>query len=278
MTTIAGALIVGPAISMASPAPELRAPNPPEDSVSWGDTSTGRLLHGVRLRESEALGILPVQKMRNYRYGTRELVGMLEHAATTLHDATGTRMWVGHLSRRGGGNIRHSVSHNSGRDADIAFAYRDKRGKPVDPRWLIPVYRSGRARQAGVYFDAPRSWQIIKALIAYEGAQVQYLFVSRAIEGRVLRHARRIGEPWVVRAVAARIMVQPGGRAGPHHDHIHLRLYCSRDDVAAGCVNTGRRHPWAKMYYAERARYLREQYLKKRARRRARAARRKRRR
>ncbi|MEQ9321981.1 MAG: HEAT repeat domain-containing protein, partial [Polyangiaceae bacterium] len=40
-----------------------------------------------------------------------------------------------------------------------------------------------------------------------------------------------------------------------HHDHIHLRLHCSRDDVLAGCLDTGREHPHASGYRRDRARF-----------------------
>ncbi|HHH27749.1 MAG TPA: hypothetical protein ENK57_05305, partial [Polyangiaceae bacterium] len=75
-------------------------PHEAPHSVSVGDTSDGRLVHAARLDESAALGILPKQKVRGYRWGTTELVGALEHAAAELHRQTGTRLWVGHLSRR----------------------------------------------------------------------------------------------------------------------------------------------------------------------------------
>src|SRR5687768_14894673 len=106
--------------------------DPPGKSISVGDTSHGYLVHGVRLEESDALGILPAVRNREVRYGTEELVGLLGHAAQVLHAETGTRMWVGNLSHRGGGDIPFSVSHNSGRDADVAFAYLDGQGEPHD--------------------------------------------------------------------------------------------------------------------------------------------------
>jgi penicillin-insensitive murein endopeptidase len=251
---IAGALLISHSTSAAaSPPPGEQLPEPA--SLSFGDVTSGSLKHGKRLTASKALRILPRQRWRGYRYGTDELVALLEHAASTLHEATGTRLGVGNLSRKGGGNIRQSVSHNSGRDADIAFAYRDARGKPVDPGRLLPVRRDGSTWRRGVSFDEKRTWIIVKALLTFDGAQIQYLFVSRSIENRLLRHAKRIGEPWLLRYRARAILTQPGGRAGPHNDHLHLRLYCSRDDVLAGCENTGRRHPWARTFWRARAIY-----------------------
>lgn len=263
---VAGDVEVGTAVapldarSAASPtaAPPPSFPFLPGEapgSVSLGDTSTGRLAHAVHLDESEALAILPKQKIRGYRWGTSELVGALSHAAGELHRQTGTQLWVGHLSRRNGGDLPYSVSHNAGRDADIAFCYQDAEGNPVEPDDLIGVMGDGHTVRRGLYFDVGRTWRVIKALITYEGAQIQYLFMSRALEGKLLLHAKARGEPTAIRARAETLIHQPGRGAARHHDHIHLRLYCSREDVLAGCRNTGREHRFAELYRRDRARF-----------------------
>ena len=202
---------------------------------SIGDTSTGQLLDGVRLEESDALGILPRQRARDLVYGTAEMVALLQHAAAQLHQATGTRLWVGHLSRQGGGDIGFSVSHNSGRDADIAFCYQDRDGEPVDPTELIAIAEEGHAAKHNWRFDAARMWHIIKSLITFPGAEVEHLFMSNSLEGLVIQHAQQRGEDWQLVDRAAKIIRGAGRRAAPHNDHLHLRIRCSKRDIAAGC-------------------------------------------
>jgi penicillin-insensitive murein endopeptidase len=223
--------------------------------VSLGDVTTGRLVGGERLAESASLGVLPNQKDRHYRFGTSELIDILEHAGAELYRQTGTRLWVGHLAKRGGGDLPYSVSHNSGRDADLAFCYRDARGAPVDPDDFIIALGHGHTTKRGIHFDAPRTWLVVKALISYPGAQVQYLFISRSLEGQLLQHAKARGEPKAVRGRAATVLHQPGRGAALHNDHMHLRLYCSEGDVLAGCGNTGRKLYFARQYRLERARF-----------------------
>jgi HEAT repeat protein/murein endopeptidase len=225
----------------------------PRSSLSVGDTSHGFLVNAVPIDESAALGILPVQKKRDLAYGSRELVAMLDHAARALHQATQTRLWLGNVARRGGGDIEWSVSHNSGRDADIAFAYTNRKGEPVDPPDLVPLNGEGLAKHHDLRFDAARTWIIIKALLTFEGAQVQYLFLSNSLKNLVLAQAAKAREPaWLIERAAA-VVRQPGGSA-PHHDHLHLRIYCTERDIEAGCQNTGVIHPWAKLYEAARDR------------------------
>jgi hypothetical protein len=248
-------LLLGPAEVGAEDYPFL--PGERARSVSLGDTSRGRLIGGVRLEEGPALGILPQQRRRDIRYGTEGLVALLDHAAHALLEETGTRLWVGHLSRPGGGDIAYSVSHNAGRDADLAFAYVDARGAPVDPEALIRVGRDGRTRR-GWRFDPKRTWIAIEAMLRFEGAEVQHLFMAQHLEAMVLRVARERGVDPRLRSRAAAIIRQPGGGAAAHDDHIHLRIYCSAEDALGGCRDTGRIHPWVKRQPEARRRRAKE--------------------
>jgi penicillin-insensitive murein endopeptidase len=247
-----------PAPPAAPPASEAEDAEPyfpflgdePVGSVSLGDTWHGRLARGVAVRESAALGILPKQRARALRYGTSELVGLLEHAARELHAATGARLWIGNLSRRGGGDIAWSVSHNSGRDADVAFAYRDARGQAADPGDLLPVGAGGRVVGSELRFDAERTWRVVKAMIGYGGAQIQYLFIAPGLKAMLLAHARKSGEPAAVLGRADELLRAAAG----HHDHLHVRIYCGERDVLGGCSDGGIVHGWVKRFDAEKER------------------------
>lgn len=238
----------------APPAPEVDFPFLPGDdreaSVSIGDTSHGRLVNGKELAESDALAILPRQKKRNLRWGTQGLVTAIEHAAKALHGATGTKLWVGNLGRERGGDIQWSVSHNSGRDADIAFCYQDAKGKPVDPPDLVPLNKDGLAKGFRIRFDAARTWKVIEALLTAPDVQVQYLFMSNPLRGMVLKYASDHGVSPALIQRAAEVVRQPGGAAA-HNDHLHLRIFCEARDVTGGCVNTGTIPPRTKTFAAE---------------------------
>ena len=124
----------------------------PDGSRSVGDTSNGYLVGAKKLEESERLAVLPKQRERGLSFGSDQLLAMLDEAGAKLHDATGTKLWLGNLARRYGGDIPWSVSHNSGRDADIAFAYRDANGHPADPPDLVPLDSAGYSNRT-----SPRS-------------------------------------------------------------------------------------------------------------------------
>lgn len=222
-------------------------------SVSIGDTTHGRLANGRELGESASLRILPRQKERDLRYGTAELVALLSHAGTALFDKTQTPLWVGNLGRRDGGDIEWSVSHNAGRDADVAFCYREvASGKPASPPDLVQIFKDGLSKDKTLAFDTARTWVVVKALIEFQGASLQYLFISDALKKKLLEHARAAKEPAAVIERAAELLRQPGAAAA-HDDHLHVRIYCSKLDAAGGCRDQGVVHPFAKTFEAERA-------------------------
>lgn len=227
----------------------------PVGSVSVGDTSHGYVVNARQLPVGEAWGVLPKQAARDLAWGSDELVGLLERAATVFHARTGSRMWLGNIGRRGGGDIAWSVSHNSGRDADLALSYLDARGAPVDPPDLVALDRSGLSKDGKYRFDAARTWQTIRALVS-DPVPVQYLFLSEPLKQKVLNHARIAGEPAALVTRAADVVRQPGG-ALPHNDHIHLRIYCSARDVEGGCHDTGLVHPWVDLHEEARTRRVR---------------------
>ncbi len=226
----------------AQPFPFLRGEDD-RRSVSVGDTSNGYLVNGKRIRESEALAILPEQKTRGLDFGSEALVGMLEHAAAALHAATGTRLWIGNVAAEGGGDIAYSVSHNSGLDADIAFCYQSLKGEPADPPDLLPLNRHGLSPTHPLKLDAHRTWLVVKALLSYPAAQVQYLFVANGLKTQILLAAQAAREDPQLIQLAAAVMLQPVGSAA-HDDHLHLRIHCSARDVLGGCQHTGGLHPW----------------------------------
>lgn len=212
------------------------------ETLSVGDTSNGRVVNAKALAENEALAILPKQKARDLAFGSEELVGLLEHAGAELHRATGTRLWVGDVGKRGGGDIPFSVSHNAGRDADVALSYLDGSGKPIDPPDLVPLGKDGVSKDGSLRLDPERTWITVRALVTAPGAHVEYIFLSEPLKKKILKFAREHGEKPSVMERAAEVLRQPAG-AAPHDDHLHVRTYCTARDLGAGCVDTGTPRP-----------------------------------
>ena len=219
------------------------------EGVSWssGDTSHGRVFHARHVTESDALGILPKQRARDLGYGTDEMVGLLERAAKAVHDATGTRTWIGDIGRRAGGDIAWSVSHNAGRDADVAFFYLSAQGVAVDAPDLVRLGRDGWSKDKKLRLDVKRTWIAVRSMIEDPSVDVQYLFISTPLKKLLLDHAKTTATGPRTLSRAADLLREPGS-AAPHDDHLHVRTFCSRRDVAAGCVDNGALYAWTKSW------------------------------
>ncbi|MGM0557789.1 MAG: HEAT repeat domain-containing protein [Myxococcota bacterium] len=221
-------------------------------SRSVGDVSSGYLINARPIEQPHPrLALLPVQYKRGLHYTSDQLYRLIDEAArhvAATHDGAVT--WLGNLSAPGGGDIPYSVSHNSGRDADLAFFLVDEDGKPVVPEDLVPIEDDGtfESEDGEVYhFDAERNWTLIEGLVRASDDDIQYIFVSDALRRMLLTEARRRGASRSIIARAERILHQPGG-ALPHNDHFHVRVYCSETDVRSGCEDFGRRLPGYESY------------------------------
>lgn len=210
-------------------------------SISVGKPSRGRIIDGVRLPDTgEGFFTREVWSTRGNRYGTDELVDLITAVSRRLLPRTGQRLVVADLSGMGGGAARlWHRSHQSGRDVDLLYFVRDAEGKPTEADAMRRFNPRGVARDgSGVTVDIERTWLLVRELVTAPEAPVQWVFMYEPIAARVLEHAIAIHEPEHLIARARRALKQPGDSA-PHDDHVHVRVYCSRDDRAYGCVDVG---------------------------------------
>jgi murein endopeptidase len=209
-------------------------------SRSVGDVQDGWLVEGVEMKMPRPnLTILPVQAARGLNYTTDAMAALLDAAAADVAAAyPGAVVGLGNLSAPGGGDIPYSVSHNSGRDADVAFFVLDGEGRPAVLPDLLPLGRRGRYEgEHGVFvFDVERNWALVEALIKRGGPQLQVIFVSTPLKRMLLEYARGQGVDEALLGRAERTLVQPKG-ALPHDDHFHIRLFCSEVDKRSGCID-----------------------------------------
>jgi penicillin-insensitive murein endopeptidase len=213
-------------------------------SISVGKVSGGYLVRAAKLPDhGDGFTTRDVWRARNNRYGTDELIalvtGVARRMATQIADV---KLVVADMSSHGGGpggSSEFHRSHQSGRDADLLYYMRDKDGQPFEPDAMHVFDGRGFARDhSGITIDVPRTWQLVKELVAAPEAPVQWIFMYEPIAQLLIDHAKAIGEPMPVILRARRALKQPGDSAR-HDDHLHVRVYCSRADRAYGCVDLG---------------------------------------
>ncbi len=171
--------------------------------------------------------VLPAYTAADARWGLAQFVAMLERAARAVRknypDAV---LAVGHLSRKGGGEIERHASHESGRDADLGFYVKDHLGRQARADHFVAFRGDGTAPSwPGARFDDERNWALLAAMLGDERVRISHIFVASPLRARLLAYAARIGAPSWLRSRAAEAMVQPRG-ALPHDDHFHVRIGC----------------------------------------------------
>jgi penicillin-insensitive murein DD-endopeptidase len=202
---------------------------------SLGSPTDGHLVGGMHLDETTTVRVVPADISGDVRWGLQPLVTMLERGARAVRrQFPGTVTSVGHLSREGGGSVEQHRSHESGRDADVGFFVRSAAGAQLLESHFVRFKGDGTAvGWPGAYFDEPKNWALVSALLSDPQAHVTHIFISAPLRGRLLGYAEKIGAPSALRVRAAEILQQPHGTL-PHDDHFHVRIACPSH--MSGCV------------------------------------------
>jgi penicillin-insensitive murein endopeptidase len=228
-----------PAAAAADPAAPAARPAI-RGARSIGTPQEGRLESGRRLRQSAALRYLPDAAPRGRSFGTEELVDVLRRGAEDVaRRFPGSVLRVGDLSTRGGGDVHMHASHESGRDADVAFYLRSPTGEDVLPPRFVEIGPEGKSPDGAVAFDDERNWAFLESILASRRALVTHVFVAEHLRTRMLVQAQAAGAPARLVARAESILSQPRG-SFPHDNHFHVRVACAVDDRPE-CVEGVRR-------------------------------------
>lgn len=180
-------------------------------SMSLGSPNGGALINGVQATETAYLK--PVSP--SGAWGTQETLDYLEAALKKVHEAFPSTepLALGDISGRRGGHSPPHISHQSGRDVDIAYYYTGREG------W----YARGTVKN----LDLARNWAFVRALITE--TDVDLILIDHSIQVLLEQYALEHGEDsaWlsgVFRGVPGRL--RPIIRHAPGHaTHIHVRFF-----------------------------------------------------
>jgi penicillin-insensitive murein endopeptidase len=211
----------------------------PGAPASLGRAAWGKLQGGARFEDGLAARVLPLRHVRRcLNWGTPRLVQALHHAGAVVQAVfPGTPpLGVGDLSRAGGGPIDYSFSHQSGRDADLAFYMDDASGRvvPSDDLWHVGADLLSTDAPTPLRFDVARNWALVRALLEDTSLQIEWLFIAKGLRKTLLDQAKQEGASAALRERAAALLHQPEG-APPHNDHLHLRVLCAPNERKLGC-------------------------------------------
>jgi penicillin-insensitive murein endopeptidase len=225
----------------------------PTRTTSVGAPTGGRLEGGVAFPErGPGYERDPGRPNTDGFWGTEELVlAVTRAAAEVARELPGGTLRISDASLPAGGRMSHHHSHRAGRDVDLPFHLIDLQGRPVPSREVV-IEPDGTGVDFGdlldpaddvpVRLDVARTWGLVRALVGDEGAAVQRFFVAEHVRTLLLAEAARTGTHAATIERAGDVMCEP--RSTPHDDHLHLRLFCSAEDLARGCVDATPLYPW----------------------------------
>ncbi len=205
----------------------------------------GHLVRGMRLAESSHVHHVEEYLEHDRFFGTWQLVQLMQRAATAVAEQhPGAKLSVGELSAENGGLIIGHHSHRNGRDIDVAFYLKDDDGNPAAAPTFLRMSAHGNGHYAGraLHFDDERNWAMLAKLVSDDDARVQFVFVARTLQWRLVSYAKRIGAPdWLI-ARARAVMIEPSS-GNRHQTHFHVRIYCPADDRPS-CQDKPPYFPW----------------------------------
>ena len=202
---------------------------PRGEGQSFGWPSAGRLFEGTQLPAHDAYH----RRRPDLAWGTARMVAHLHHAIESTYNEFPElhRLSIGDISSPRGGRIKRHVSHQSGRDVDIGFYFRN--APNMVPRSFAD------ATKENLHFEA--TWQLITTLLETRDMDggLQMIFLSYELQELLYKYALRTGvsqtevdelfqypaPPHTARGV---IRHEPG-----HENHLHARFRCPSSDT--GC-------------------------------------------
>ncbi|MEZ4450671.1 MAG: penicillin-insensitive murein endopeptidase [Nannocystaceae bacterium] len=223
----------------------------PEISTSIGSPADGSLVGGVRLPVRGPGYRYNPRKRDEARHAVVEVIQAVLAAAAAVDEALpGGEATIGELSLPEGGPISGHGSHQAGRDVDVLFYLLDAGGAPT-PGHAVPIDPEGAGTDykdleidtddVPLKIDVPRTWRFVQALLEGDHAAVQRIFVVEHVRSMLLAEAKAVGAPAATIQRFEEVTCQPGF---PHDDHLHIRFFCSVDDLAGGCTEMDPIYPW----------------------------------
>ncbi len=204
-------IVVGQSLDLWLEGPVL----PPFDRLGNEEAENGSLAHGIQLPPGAHYHI----KRPRLAYGTPKTVHMIRRALGRYGSRRpgGPKVYVGDISKQGGGFLNPHVSHRSGRDVDVGYIR-------VGPHAHNPRF-TGVDRAS---LDVPRSWELVKSFL--DTHEVRYIFMDIHVQRHLYEYARSQG---MTERELDELFQYPRGRGRQHgiirhwrshRNHFHVRF------------------------------------------------------
>lgn len=179
--------------------------------ISLGLPNRGRLFNGVRMPESELWKFSDPGNA----YGTQETIDSISRAIQKVHDKypTAQKVYIGHISAKGGGHLRPHKSHQAGRDVDLSYFYTESK------LWYAVANDKN--------LDREKTWAFVKAFL--EDPNTEMILIDTSLQKLLYEYAQKAGED---KDMLDRVFQVSQKSKSPiirhakgHATHIHVRFF-----------------------------------------------------
>ncbi len=191
-------------------------------SESVGRPDEGSLVHGLTLPPHPGYVVRDPQRA----FVTRHVANLLERGFEAVHARAprAPAVQIRDASRPEGGPLSQHLSHQSGRDVDIAY-YRQR----------CPSNVCGHHRLTPETLQADLEWALLEPWL--RDGSVEYVFVEHALQQPLHEAAERAGATRAELAAWFQWPRPPDARVGVirhvdgHDEHLHARFVCAPLDT-----------------------------------------------
>ncbi len=180
-------------------------------SLSIGKPNAGALYGGVQLPDDPNWVVVDP----SHAYGTAETVDYIRAAVELVVERfpDSPQLHIGHISGKRGGHLSPHRSHQSGRDVDLGYYYKD------GSEWY--------ARATASSLDVERTWALVRALVTE--TDVYFILMDHSVQALLEAHALAVGEDpaWVSDLFRGTKGKRPAliRHVAGHATHMHVRFY-----------------------------------------------------
>lgn len=210
-------------------------------TVSLGRPHAGKLLDGARIPDrGEGFFTRETWRRRGNRYGTDEMIDLITGVSRRMAARFPHRVVIADIAMPGGGPaLAWHRSHQTGRDVDILFYYKDAAGRSIEADAMRVFDDKLKAKDGSGYsIDVARTWMFVRELLTANEATVQLVLLYQPLVDALIGYAIATREPELIIKKARLALKQPS-KSAPHDDHMHVRIYCATNDRAYGCLDHG---------------------------------------
>lgn len=179
-----------------------------------------------------------------YQYGTTQMADTILSIGTWAKELKHVPVWVGDISKKGGGQLAHHHTHQRGLDVDIAYLVHEHKmkGHRSDKFHDRFTEQFGMHGKLESNFDLESNYTLFQRILNDPGAAKIYV-------GCGIYDALEAYDQKQSKSIMQHIYAEQG-----HEDHFHIRLKCPAE--ATNCTEDWWKDPNAKPHKQKSKRTL----------------------